>query len=72
MQPSVTRRLTMFRKVGRRYRKSRETHRVRVYSREEMASALARAGFESEMRRSFGTYRLMDGDVAVIAHPKRL
>jgi 2-polyprenyl-3-methyl-5-hydroxy-6-metoxy-1,4-benzoquinol methylase len=65
----ITRRLTMFRKVGRRYRKSRETHRVRVYPREEIAAMLARAGFACEMRRSFGNHRLIAGDVAVIARP---
>jgi SAM-dependent methyltransferase len=67
----ITRRLTMFRKVRGRHRKSRETHRVRVYSREEIAETLARAGFESQMRRSFGRYRLMASDVAVIARPKQ-
>ena len=41
--------------------------RVRVYSREEIAAALVRAGFESTMRRSFGDHRLMASDVAVIA-----
>jgi SAM-dependent methyltransferase len=63
----ITRRLTMFRKVRGTYRRSRETHHVRVYSRDEMAAALARAGFVGAMRRSFGKYRLMTGDVAVVA-----
>jgi SAM-dependent methyltransferase len=64
---AITRRLTMFRKIGRTDRKSRETHRVRIYSRDELASALAQAGFVAVMRRSFGKYRLMAGDVAVVA-----
>jgi hypothetical protein len=32
-----------------------------------MASALRHAHFDSVMRRSFGRYRLMAGDVAVVA-----
>jgi SAM-dependent methyltransferase len=63
----VTRHLTMFRKVGGQYRRSREVHRVHIYPRETIAAALADAGFTAELRRSFGGYRLMHGDVAVIA-----
>jgi len=45
----------------------REIHRVRIYSRQEIADALRASGFRVEMRRSFGSYRLLPGDVAVIA-----
>ncbi len=63
----LTRRLTMFRKVDGAYRKSRETHRVRIYPRDDIRAALERAGFACTMRRSFGRHRLMAGDVAVFA-----
>lgn len=63
----LTRRITTFRKLRRAYRRTRETHRVRIYSRGEVAAALAQLGFAVTMRRSFGRYRLMAGDVAVIA-----
>lgn len=63
----LTRRLTMFRKLDREYRKSQEVHRVRIEPRERVADALRRTGFDVRMRRSYGGYRLMAGDVAVVA-----
>jgi SAM-dependent methyltransferase len=64
---TLTRRMVTFRKSGGAYRRSQETHRVRIYSRDGIARALAAAGFQFTMRRSIGRYRLMTGDVAVIA-----
>jgi len=64
---TLTRRLTLFRKVGGEYRRSREIHRVHVHRRALVAAALADAGFDAHMRRSYGRYRLMHGDVAVVA-----
>jgi SAM-dependent methyltransferase len=64
----LTRRMTMSRRVGRRTRRSRETHRIRIYSRREIRSALTRAGFGAiTMKPAFGGYRLMRSDVAVVA-----
>jgi SAM-dependent methyltransferase len=63
----LTRRMTTVRAVGTKKRRAHETHRVRIYSREEMLGALATAGFQSTMGHSFGNYRLMTADVAVIA-----
>jgi SAM-dependent methyltransferase len=77
----LTRRITTFRKIGvgfgarrsgfeRRmpeYRRSHEVHRVRIHSRDEIGRALTAAGFTFTMRRSYGSYRLLPGDVAVVA-----
>ena len=63
----LTRRLTATRLIGNRWRRTRETHRVRIYGRHEIERALAGAGFSARIRRSYGRYRLMPGDVAVIA-----
>jgi len=63
----LTRRIVTIRRVGRQYRRAQETHRVRIYSRRAVAEALADAGFTARMSRSYGRYRLMAGDVAVIA-----
>ena len=63
----LTRRMITIRKVGRQYRRTQETHRVQIYGRRVMAKALATAGFTSTMSRHFGRYRLIAGDVAVIA-----
>jgi SAM-dependent methyltransferase len=63
----LTRRLVTIRRIGRRYRRSRESHRVRIYTRRAVGRALADAGFTARMSRSYGRYRLMAGDVAVTA-----
>jgi SAM-dependent methyltransferase len=63
----LTRRLAMSRRIGHRLRRSHETHRVRIYRREEIAQALRQAGFSVRMRRSYGRYRLLPGNVAVVA-----
>jgi cyclopropane fatty-acyl-phospholipid synthase-like methyltransferase len=63
----LTRRIVAIRKVGRQYRRTQETHRQWVYSRRAIAKALADAGFTVSMSASYGRYRLMAGDVAVIA-----
>jgi SAM-dependent methyltransferase len=63
----LVRHITTFRKIGGEYRRSQETHVVRIYSRADIAAALTARGFAVRMRRSFGRVRLMAGDVAVIA-----
>jgi SAM-dependent methyltransferase len=63
----LTRHLTMFRKTGGEYRKSFETHRLRIYDREAVRQKLTRAGFAVTMRRSYGRLRLLPGDFAIIA-----
>ena len=63
----LTRRLTATRLIGNRWRRTRETHRVRIYGRHEIERALAGAGFSARIRRSYGRYRLMPGDLVAIA-----
>lgn len=64
----LTRDMTIFRKIGREYRRSREIHDVRLYRRQEMAAALRRTGFTAlSMRRSFGRVRLIRWDLLAIA-----
>jgi hypothetical protein len=55
------------RKIGRRYRRSQEIHRVAIYRRRAVVKALAAAGFASRMARAYGRFRLMAGTVAVVA-----
>jgi SAM-dependent methyltransferase len=64
---TLTRRMTLLRNVDGKYRRSRETHHVTIRSRAEVKTALAAAGFSVEMSRSYGRFRLLRGDVAVIA-----
>jgi len=63
----LTRRIIVVRTTGRRVRHATEIHQVRVYRRAEMRRALEKAGFSVAISRSYGGYRLMTGDAAVIA-----
>jgi SAM-dependent methyltransferase len=65
--PLLTRSITTLRSVGGTLRVAQETHRVRLYSRSVMASALRTAGFTATMHRSIGRVRLVRGDVVVVA-----
>jgi 2-polyprenyl-3-methyl-5-hydroxy-6-metoxy-1,4-benzoquinol methylase len=67
---TLTRDITTFRKVGRDYRKSHETHRITVYDPEEIQRALRRLGFRVTTRRSYGRLRLLPSDIAVIAEKR--
>ena len=64
---TLTRRIVTVRRVGRRWRRRFEIHRVRIRRRSDMFRLLAAAGFTAAMGRSYGRYRLMAGDVAVVA-----
>ena len=65
----LTRRIIVVRTTGRRVRHATEVHQVRVYGRAEMRRALEKAGFSVTIARSYGRYRLMTGDAAMIATP---
>jgi hypothetical protein len=43
---------------------------VTIRSRHEVKAALEAAGFSVAMRRSYGRYRLLRGDVAVVAQKR--
>jgi predicted TPR repeat methyltransferase len=64
---TLTRRITTFRRIGGALRRSREVHRVRLHGRQEIARMLADVGFRATMKRSYGKFRLMASDVAVVA-----
>ena len=50
----LSRHITVFRKVGTTYRRSRETHRLRLYPPAEVARLLRAAGFRVRRLRSYG------------------
>ena len=66
----LTRNMTMTRQTSRRQRRSREIHRVHVYDRRAIRRILEKSGFVVSTSRSYGRYRLMPGDVAVIARKR--
>ncbi|HEX7137654.1 MAG TPA: class I SAM-dependent methyltransferase [Vicinamibacterales bacterium] len=63
----LTRHMTMTRRTARGLRRSRETHHVHVYDRRAVRRMLARCGLDIVVSRAYGRYRLLPGDLAVIA-----
>ena len=63
----LTRHLTTFRRVGKLYRRSEETHVLRLYEIDLIRDALARAGFAAKLLRGFGQVRFRSGHFGVLA-----
>jgi SAM-dependent methyltransferase len=63
----LTRRITSFRRVGKHYRRSDETHRLRLYKAVTVARELRQTGFRARVRRSYGAYPLPKAHAAFIA-----
>ena len=62
-----TRHITTFRRVGKTYRRSEETHVVQLYKVDQIRDALARIGFKTKHLRGFGDYRFRAGHVGILA-----
>ena len=63
----LTRRITSFRKVGKLYRRSEETHRLRLYRPPDVAAMLRRAGFRARIVRGYGKLRFKPGHHGFVA-----
>lgn len=61
------RRITVFRAVGARYRRSGEVHRVRLCDREQVLHALRDAGFRATTRRGWDAVSRLPGRTVFIA-----
>jgi SAM-dependent methyltransferase len=57
----LTRHITSFRRIGRTYRRSDETHRLRLHRRSKIAAELRRAGFRIRSLRGYGRRRFPPG-----------
>jgi SAM-dependent methyltransferase len=66
----ATRRIVSFRKVGRTYRRTNETHSLRLYSFQAIRSELSRTGFAVRSMRKFGKLQLQPGHLIFIARKK--
>ncbi|HUI43241.1 MAG TPA: class I SAM-dependent methyltransferase [Terriglobia bacterium] len=63
----LTRRITSFRKLGKRYRRSEETHRLRLFESAEIGELLRQTGFHQVERfAAFGRFRLPVGITAFL------
>jgi SAM-dependent methyltransferase len=67
----LTRRMTIFRTVGRLYRRSEEVHRQRLYSAARFAEALEAAGFHVTRLRGYGKERFAPGRAGFVARKFR-
>jgi SAM-dependent methyltransferase len=63
----LVRRITTFRRVGNRYRRSDEVHRVRLYGAGEVLRLLRRAGFRARAFRGYGRLRFAADVVGFVA-----
>jgi SAM-dependent methyltransferase len=63
----IHREIVAFRKVGGAYRRSHETHVLRLYSASEIALDLKRCGFRVRVVQSFGGFRFPRGIEGLIA-----
>ncbi|HET9315012.1 MAG TPA: class I SAM-dependent methyltransferase [Vicinamibacteria bacterium] len=63
----LERHITTFRRVGRAYRRSDETHRLRLYPRDQVARALRAAGFTVSVRARLGSVPLTGHRIVFVA-----
>jgi SAM-dependent methyltransferase len=63
----LIRRITAFRRVGKLYRRSEETHRLRLYKASELTRDLKRSGFNVQILRGYGRFRFSEGHLAFVA-----
>ena len=59
--------ITTFRKVGDLYRRHYEEHKQLLFTGSELANCLREVGFKTRIVRSYGSYQLLPGRVALIA-----
>lgn len=67
----LIRRMTTFRRIGKLYRRSEETHRLRLYRSSEIAAELRGAGFAVRVLRAYGRMPLPSGNAAFVATKRR-
>lgn len=63
----LTRRMTMFRKVGTYYRRSTETHVVQLYKAADIARELRQIGFRVKLIRGYGEMKFRPAHVGFVA-----
>lgn len=67
----LTRRIVTFRKVGQLYRRTVETHRLKLHRGVDLAADLRSIGFRVRLVRRYGEMVLRPGHVGVIARKPR-
>ncbi len=60
---TLTRKMTIFRKAGKLYRRNEETHRLQLYKGSEIATTLRQIGFRIRIIRGYGRFRFRKAHV---------
>jgi hypothetical protein len=63
----LCRQITTFRKVGKLYRRSDETHTLRLYRTRDLIDDLAGCGFRARRLTAYGSFRFPPGIAGVLA-----
>jgi hypothetical protein len=58
---TLDRRIVCYRRIGRRYRRSEETHRLRLFSPAGILASLRSAGFQARQLPGYGRFRPPEG-----------
>jgi SAM-dependent methyltransferase len=66
-QNILRREIVSFRKIGQLYRRSEETHLLRLYRPADVVQDLARCGFRTRILRGYGRFRFPRGISGVLA-----
>ncbi|MGI9102696.1 MAG: class I SAM-dependent methyltransferase [Terriglobales bacterium] len=69
-QHTLTRRMTIFRKLGSAYRRSEEIHRLRLYPRADILRDLRAAGFTARTISRYGKTKFWRGLVGCVARKR--
>ena len=64
---TLTRRIVSYRRVGKLYRRSEETHHLHLYSGSELLAELGRAGFEVQLLGGYGRFRFTPAHAGFLA-----
>jgi SAM-dependent methyltransferase len=67
VQNTLKREIVCFRKLGSRYRRSQETHNLRLYRATDLIQDLARCGFAARRISGYGAFRFPPGIAGVLA-----
>jgi SAM-dependent methyltransferase len=63
----LTRRIITFRQVGKSIRRDDELHHLQLYKAKDVANALQQVGFQVQILRSYGKYKLPKAHAAFVA-----
>ena len=64
---TLTRHIVSFRRMGKLYRRSEETHRLHLYPGSELLAELSRSGFEARLLGGYGRFRFPRAHVGFLA-----